>query len=148
MYSPTLSFALAAFVSVVFPRNALATLPFGHYGPEGTVLFLNGFHFVSGHPDWEISANHYCTIIRDDLLQCAVYNTATAPAHLAGIEYIISKDAFNTLDYEGTAGALFSTSFWSLISEKNVNSGTATPTRLLADSSSSPVSLIQLTTPS
>ncbi|KAI1148175.1 DUF1264-domain-containing protein [Nemania diffusa] len=100
MHSPTLPFAFAAFVSVVFPRGALATLPFGHYGPEGTVLFLNGFHFVAGHTDWEISANHYCTIIRDDLLQCAVYTTATTPAHLAGIEYIITKDAFNTLDYE------------------------------------------------
>ncbi|OTB14842.1 hypothetical protein K445DRAFT_30609, partial [Daldinia sp. EC12] len=61
---------------------------------------LNGFHFVSGHSDWEISANHYCVIIRDDMLQCAIYNTATTPAHLAGIEYIITSDAFETLDYE------------------------------------------------
>ena len=38
--------------------TAMGTLPFGHYGAEGTVLFLNGFHFVSGHSDWEISANH------------------------------------------------------------------------------------------
>ncbi|KAI0542489.1 DUF1264-domain-containing protein [Xylaria digitata] len=83
-----------------FATNSLATLPFGHYGPEGTVLFLNGFHFVSGHSDQEISANHFCTIIRDDLLQCAVYNTATTPARLAGIEYIITEDAFNTLDHE------------------------------------------------
>lgn len=79
-----------------------ATLPFGHYGPEGTVLFLNGFHFVSGHTDWEISANHYCVIMSNDMLQCAVYNTATSPARLAGIEYIISTDAFSTLEYEGT----------------------------------------------
>ncbi|KAI0104279.1 DUF1264-domain-containing protein [Nemania sp. FL0031] len=100
MYSPKPQFAFAAFASILFAGNALATLPFGHYGPEGAVLFLNGFHFVSGHTDWEISANHYCTIIRDDLLQCAVYNTATAPAHLAGVEYIITEDAFNTLDYE------------------------------------------------
>ncbi|KAJ8132136.1 hypothetical protein O1611_g1484 [Lasiodiplodia mahajangana] len=100
MYSPKLHLAFAAFASILFSRNALATLPFGHYGPDGTVLFLNGFHFVSGHTDWEISANHYCTIIRDDLLQCAVYNTATTPAHLAGIEYIITEDAFSTLDYE------------------------------------------------
>ncbi|KAI0418184.1 DUF1264-domain-containing protein [Xylaria grammica] len=90
---PTLALAALA-------ASSLAALPFGHYGPEGAVLFLNGFHFVSGHPDWEISANHFCTIIRDDLLQCAVYNTATAPARLAGIEYIITEDAFETLDHE------------------------------------------------
>ncbi|KAF3071088.1 putative embryo-specific protein [Daldinia childiae] len=92
---PVLSTVLA-----LLPLGMSASLPFGHYGPEGTVLFLNGFHFVSGHSDWEISANHYCVIIRDDMLQCAVYNTATAPARLAGIEYIISSAAFETLDYE------------------------------------------------
>ncbi|KAI0850107.1 DUF1264-domain-containing protein [Daldinia vernicosa] len=92
---PALTAALA-----FLPLGMPASLPFGHYGPEGTVLFLNGFHFVSGHSDWEISANHYCVIIRDDMLQCAVYNTATAPARLAGIEYIITSDAFETLDYE------------------------------------------------
>ncbi|KAJ9157320.1 DUF1264-domain-containing protein [Pleurostoma richardsiae] len=79
---------------------ALATLPFGKYGPDGTVLFLNGFHFVSGHSDWEISANHYCVIASDDLLQCAIYNTATTPARLAGIEYIITGSAFETLPFE------------------------------------------------
>jgi hypothetical protein len=82
-------------------RTILAALPFGHYGPEGTVLYLNGFHFVSGHTDWEISANHFCTIVSDDLLQCAVYNTATSPTHLAGVEYIITTKAFETLPWEG-----------------------------------------------
>lgn len=80
---------------------AATALPFGHYGAEGTVLFLNGFHFVSGHTDWEISANHHCVIAADYLLQCAVYNTATTPAHLAGIEYIITPDAFQNLSMEG-----------------------------------------------
>ncbi|KAI0438632.1 hypothetical protein F4803DRAFT_87170 [Xylaria telfairii] len=84
----------------LFPANIFASLPFGLAGPQGTVLFLNGFHFVSGHTDYEVSANHYCVIIRDDMLQCVVYNTATTPAHLAGIEYIITEDAFATLDYE------------------------------------------------
>ncbi|KAI8630533.1 DUF1264-domain-containing protein [Xylariaceae sp. FL1651] len=94
-FSPFLASTLA-----LFPIGLLATRPFGLSGPEGTVLFLNGFHFVSGHSNWEISANHYCVIIRDDMLQCVVYNTATTPAHLAGTEYIITEDAFETLDYE------------------------------------------------
>ncbi|OTB05342.1 hypothetical protein M426DRAFT_57102 [Hypoxylon sp. CI-4A] len=99
MYSRQLSLALST-VLTFLPLGLSASPPFGHYGPEGAVLFLNGFHFVSGHSDWEISANHYCVIIADDTLQCAVYNTATAPARLAGIEYIISTEAFETLDYE------------------------------------------------
>ncbi|KAI1747099.1 hypothetical protein F4782DRAFT_451192 [Xylaria castorea] len=93
------SLALAGLMTL-FPASILAALPFGLAGPQGTVLFLNGFHFVSGHTDYEVSANHYCVIIRDDMLQCVVYNTATTPAHLAGIEYIITEDAFATLDYE------------------------------------------------
>lgn len=100
MYFRQLILALSSALAFL-PQSLSASLPFGHYGAEGTVLFLNGFHFVSGHSDWEISANHYCVIIRDDMLQCAVYNTATTPAHLAGIEYIITTDAFETLDYEG-----------------------------------------------
>ncbi|KAI0197807.1 hypothetical protein F4808DRAFT_452319 [Astrocystis sublimbata] len=93
--------ALAGLVTMaLLPTSTLATLPFGLAGPQGTVLFLNGFHFVSGHNDYEVSANHYCVIIRDDLLQCAVYNTATTPAHMAGIEYIITEEAFATLDFE------------------------------------------------
>ncbi|KAH8879165.1 DUF1264-domain-containing protein, partial [Thozetella sp. PMI_491] len=59
-----------------------------------------GFHFVSGHSDWEISANHYCVIVTDDLLQCVVYSASTTPARLSGIEYIVSSAAFETFDYE------------------------------------------------
>ncbi|KAI1299500.1 hypothetical protein F5Y03DRAFT_251021 [Xylaria venustula] len=99
MHSHNFFSALIGLV-VVFPTSIVASLPFGLAGPEGTVLFLNGFHFVSGHTDYEVSANHYCVIIRDDLLQCVVYNTATTPAHLAGIEYIVTEEAFATLDYE------------------------------------------------
>ncbi|KAI1425251.1 hypothetical protein F5Y12DRAFT_714460 [Xylaria sp. FL1777] len=99
MCSPKFFLPLMGLMAL-FPTSIFATLPFGLAGPEGTVLFLNGFHFVSGHTDYEVSANHYCVIIRDDMLQCVVYNTATTPAHLAGIEYIITEDAFATLDYE------------------------------------------------
>lgn len=95
-------FLRSLFILPAIVATVVASLPFGHYGAEGTVLFLNGFHFVSGHTDWEISANHYCVIAADYLLQCAVYNTATTPAHLAGIEYIITPDAFQNLSMEGT----------------------------------------------
>ncbi|KAI0450057.1 hypothetical protein F5B21DRAFT_517718 [Xylaria acuta] len=102
MRSFSFSLALAGLMTL-FPASIFATLPFGLAGPQGTVLFLNGFHFVSGpfeDTDYEVSANHYCVIIRDDMLQCVVYNTATTPAHLVGVEYIITEDAFVTLDYE------------------------------------------------
>jgi hypothetical protein len=107
MFFSNISAAALAVLPLIFGVVS-ADLPFGHYGPEGTVLFLNGFHFVSGHSSWEISANHYCVIMSSDMLQCAVYNTATSPARLAGIEYIITTAAFETLDYEGTRPMAFS----------------------------------------
>jgi len=95
----------SCFLSVLYsiialPLSTKATIPFGHLGPEGTVLFLNGFHFLSDNTHAEISADHYCAIISNDFLQCVVYNTATTPTRLAGIEYIISATAFESLDYE------------------------------------------------
>jgi hypothetical protein len=79
-----------------------ASRPFGNLGPEGTVIFFNGFHFLSGNASAEISADHYCVLLSDDFLQCVIYTTATAttPTHLAGIEYIISPALFETLDIE------------------------------------------------
>lgn len=44
--------ALAGLMTLaLFPAGILASLPFGLAGPEGTVLFLNGFHFVSGRKE-------------------------------------------------------------------------------------------------
>lgn len=88
------------FSATMMASVAKAVLPFGHLGPEGTVLYLNGFHFLSGNSSAEISANHYCAILSDDFLQCVVYTTNTTPTHLAGIEYIISPTLFETLDME------------------------------------------------
>ena len=52
------NFCLAA-----LPRFSMAAAPFGHLSPEGTVIFLNGFHFVSGNVSQEISANNYCSTV-------------------------------------------------------------------------------------
>ncbi|KAF2100992.1 DUF1264-domain-containing protein [Rhizodiscina lignyota] len=66
------------------------------------MLFLNGFHFISGSPDHYLSANHHCVIVTADpvFLQCLIYVPGTNPVRLAGIEYIIGGDAFEKLDYE------------------------------------------------
>ncbi|KUJ19359.1 DUF1264-domain-containing protein [Mollisia scopiformis] len=95
-----ITFASLVSVLGVFAPFSFAALPFGNIGPEGSVLFLNGFHFLSGNASAEISANHYCTILSDDFLQCTVYTTGTTPEHLAGIEYIISPTLFATLSFE------------------------------------------------
>lgn len=96
----SLSILLLTLQLATLPFSTSAQIPFGHVSPENAVLFLNGFHFISGNTGAELSANHHCSIISDDFIQCAVYNTALKPARLAGIEYIISLALFEKLDYE------------------------------------------------
>ncbi|KAF2454904.1 putative lipo protein [Lineolata rhizophorae] len=64
------------------------------------MLFLNGFHFISGQPDAYIHANHHCSIMNADFIQCAIYVPGTNPARLAGIEYIVSGALFSTFPHE------------------------------------------------
>ncbi|KAK8187475.1 hypothetical protein HDK77DRAFT_447934 [Phyllosticta capitalensis] len=73
---------------------------FGLVGPQNLMLFLNGFHFISGEPGHYLQANHHCAIMREDFIQCAIYVPGTNPARLAGVEYIISGDAFSKLPME------------------------------------------------
>jgi hypothetical protein len=75
-----------------------AALPFGNAGPIGAVLFLNGFHFLSGNSSAKVSADHPCTILSDDFIRCVIYNTISTPAHLTGIKYIISPTLFETVE--------------------------------------------------
>ncbi|KAF1976293.1 DUF1264-domain-containing protein [Bimuria novae-zelandiae CBS 107.79] len=77
---------------------------FGLIGPSSVMLFLNGFHFISGHLDQILHANYHCSIMSADFIQCAVYVPGTNPARLAGVEYIISGPAFEK--YEVTSGLL------------------------------------------
>jgi hypothetical protein len=73
---------------------------FGLIGPSSVMLFLNGFHFISGHPEQVIHANHHCVITTPSFIQCAIYVPGTNPARLAGVEYIIGSDIFETLPME------------------------------------------------
>jgi hypothetical protein len=73
---------------------------FGLVGPQNTMLFLNGFHFISGHPEQSVQANHHCTINGPVFVQCIIYIPGTNPARIAGVEYIIPGDAFAKLPLE------------------------------------------------
>lgn len=96
-----------ALLAILFHVFALATAAqsqsenqFGLIGPSSVMLFLNGFHFISGHPDEVIHANHHCSIMSADFIQCAIFVPGTNPARLAGVEYIISGTAFEKLPME------------------------------------------------
>jgi len=97
---------LAAFALCLIPPNvaASAATEAGLIGPQNAMLFLNGFHFISGAPDHYLQANHHCSLMNGTIfeafIQCVLYIPGTNPARLAGIEYIVSGDAFATFPME------------------------------------------------
>ena len=80
--------------------QTLAPNEFGLVGPQNAMLFLNGFHFISGAPDHSLHANHHCTIMSSSFIQCLIYVPGSQPARMAGIEYIITGAAFAELPME------------------------------------------------
>ncbi|RYF28695.1 MAG: DUF1264 domain-containing protein [Comamonadaceae bacterium] len=59
--------------------------------------YLNGFHFYSGNLKGQMEAHHYCSILNDEVIQCAIYDGNVRNAKLMGVEYIISERLFKEL---------------------------------------------------
>ncbi|HEY6643801.1 OBAP family protein [Povalibacter sp.] len=68
----------------------LQTMP-----PIGAInAYLDGFHFYSGRMQAQMEAHHYCAILNEELIQCAIYDGNLKDAKLMGVEYIISSQLF------------------------------------------------------
>lgn len=96
---PSLYYALTACATTL----ALIPDQAGFVGSPNAVLFLNGFHFISGHEDQHVDANHHCTLMSSTFIQCILYARGTNPARMVGIEYIVTGDAFAKLPMEERA---------------------------------------------
>ena len=59
--------------------------------------YLDGFHFYSGRMHLQMEAHHYCSILNDDVIQCAIYDGNVKDAKLMGVEYIVDEKLFATL---------------------------------------------------
>ncbi|CAO3647526.1 unnamed protein product [Cunninghamella blakesleeana] len=87
--------------------------------PTGrTHQHLCGIHYYANDNTRFLEAHHYCTHINEDMHQCVIYDSNKSDAKLIGIEYVISKKLFDTLDpeekkywhshvYEVKSGTLF-----------------------------------------
>ncbi len=64
---------------------------------EALNAYLDGFHFYNGRPDVQMEAHHYCAILNEEVIQCAIYDGNVADAKLMGVEYIISGALFAAL---------------------------------------------------
>lgn len=65
---------------------------------HGFDVYVVGFHPARDEPDMQMEAHHYCKVVNDDFLQCALFDGNTKDANLIGIEYIVSERLFETLE--------------------------------------------------
>ncbi|WJN50043.1 MULTISPECIES: OBAP family protein [Pseudomonas] len=61
---------------------------------EAINAYLDGFHFYNGHPDVQMEAHHYCSILNEDVIQCVIFDGNRADAKIMGVEYIIDEKLF------------------------------------------------------
>jgi hypothetical protein len=59
-----------------------------------------GIHFYSGDMSRQIIAEHYCSHLSDEVLQCILYDSNKPGARLIGVEYIVSAKIFDSLPPE------------------------------------------------
>ena len=59
-----------------------------------------GIHFYSGDMARQIIAEHYCSHLSDEVLQCVLYDSNKPGARLIGVEYIVSAKIFESLPPE------------------------------------------------
>ncbi|WP_266203829.1 OBAP family protein [Pontibacter kalidii] len=65
-----------------------------------THMYLNGFHFYSGHLEGQMEVHHYVTQLNEDVHQAIIYDGNGDEAKLMGVEYIISERLFKQLPEE------------------------------------------------
>ncbi len=80
-------------------------------------VYLDGFHFYNGNMKGQMEAHHYCSVMNEDLMQCVIFDGNSKNSKLMGVEYIVSRNVFQTLpsdekklwhshNYEATSGEL------------------------------------------
>jgi hypothetical protein len=58
---------------------------------------LCALHAYASQPQRQVVAHHYCTHLTSSIHQCVLYDSADANARVVGIEYLISRQLFDTL---------------------------------------------------
>jgi Protein of unknown function (DUF1264) len=72
-----------------------------NFPPIGDIhAHVCGIHFYSGDMSRQIIAEHYCSHLSDEVLQCVIYDSNKPGARLIGVEYIVSAKIFESLPHE------------------------------------------------
>jgi hypothetical protein len=80
-------------------NQATPTMPGQPY--DGFTLHLDAkMHFPGDH---EMIAHHYCKNVAGGMIECLIFDSEAADAHLVGIETIVSPEVYNGFDPEEQA---------------------------------------------
>lgn len=68
--------------------------------PTAVRAHVCGFHFESGAIQRQASGHTYISNLGEDIMQCVIYDSDKPQARIIGIEYIISREKFESLPEE------------------------------------------------
>lgn len=80
-------------------QNFVNSLPAS--GPlSRATAYVVGFHPMVDHPDQQMMVHHFCTVKTANFIQCVLFDGNSPGANMTGIEYILSKEAYEKLPAE------------------------------------------------
>src|SRR5207248_999660 len=80
------------------PEKTKSAPASANFPPIGDIhAHVCGIHFYSGDMARQIIAEHYCSHLSDEVLQCVLYDSNKPGARLIGVEYIVSAKIFISL---------------------------------------------------
>jgi Protein of unknown function (DUF1264) len=83
------------------PEKTSTASASANFPPIGDIhSHVCGIHFYSGDMARQIIAEHYCSHLSDEVLQCVLYDSNKPGARLIGVEYIVSAKIFESLPPE------------------------------------------------
>jgi len=93
------SLFIAASAVAQSPEKAKSAAP--SFPPLGDIhAHVCGIHFYNGDLSRQVIAEHFCSHLSDELLQCLIYDSNKPGARLIGIECIVSAKIFESLPAE------------------------------------------------
>lgn len=67
---------------------------------KGFDVYLVGFHAMKDNPEHQMEAHHFCHQMKEDFMQCILFDGNSPKANMHGVEYIISERLFESLSNE------------------------------------------------
>lgn len=78
------------------PPGATPTGDPSTYPVSKVDAYVVGLHCTKDDPQMQMEAHHFCQVLPDGTIQCALYDGGVIGSKLIGVEYIVSGEVFDT----------------------------------------------------